>query len=244
MLPAEQARSSPSPTVGPEQQADQAVAPTWHTVVLLAVFAALTVLGWLAQRSVQMHAPNAALPHRLVPIQIQAIVFEWATVAWVWFGLRRKGVRLFELVGGRWPDAKSILVDILLGGGLWALWIGISWIENALLGHRLDGIPYPVGLLEGILAIAVAVSAGVCEEIVFRGYFQRQFRVLSGSSVIAVVLQATVFGIAHVYQGVRLASMVVLYGILFGALALWRRSLRPGIIAHAWSDIAARLLRV
>ena len=135
-------------------------------------------------------------------------------------------------------------MDILLGSGLWVLWIGISWIENALLGHRLDAIPYPVGLLEGILAIAVAVSAGICEEIVFRCYFQRQFRALSGNSVIAVVLQAAVFGIAHVYQGVRLASMVVLYGILFGVLALWRRSLRPGIIAHAWSDIAARLLRV
>jgi CAAX protease family protein len=101
-----------------------------------------------------------------------------------------------------------------------------------------------LGLLEVILAIAVAVSAGVCEEIVFRGYFQRQFRALSGNWVIAVVLQTTVFGIAHVYQNVRLASMLVLYGILFGVLELWRRSLRPGIIAHAWSDIAARLLRV
>ncbi len=243
MSSAERTRS-PSPSGGPEPFANQAIAPAWHTVVLLALFATLTILGWLAQLSAHMHPPSSPLPHRLVPLQIEAIVFEWATAAWVWFGVRLKGIRLRELVGGRWPDAKSILVDVLLGGGLWVLWIGISWIENALLGHRLDAIPYPVGLLEGILAIAVAVSAGVCEEIVFRGYFQRQFRALSGSSAIAVVLQAAVFGIAHVYQGVRLASMVVLYGILFGVLALWRRSLRPGIIAHAWSDIAARLLRV
>jgi len=244
MSPAEQVGSSPSRTVGPEQQADQAVAPAWHTVVLLAVFAALTVFGWLAQRGAQMHAPNPALPHRLVPLQIQAIVFEWATVAWVWFGLGRKGIRLRALVGGRWHDAKAFLVDILLGGGLWVLWIVISRVENSLLGHRLDAIPYPLGWLESILAVVVAISAGVCEEIVFRGYFQRQFRALTGSVLIAVVLQAAVFGMAHVYQGVRLASMVVLYGVLFGALALWRRSLRPGIIAHAWSDIAARLLHI
>jgi len=94
------------------------------------------------------------------------------------------------------------------------------------------------------LAFGVAVSAGVCEETVFRGYLQRQFRALSGSAVIAVLLPAVVFGVSHVYQGVRLASMVVLYGVLFGSLALWRRSLRPGIVAHVWSDIAVRLLRV
>ncbi|MGO9125700.1 MAG: type II CAAX prenyl endopeptidase Rce1 family protein [Terriglobales bacterium] len=222
------------------------IAPVWHTLVLLAVFAALTIFGWLAQRSARIHAPNPAPPSHLLPLQIQAIIFEWATVAWVWFGVHRKGIRVRELVGGRWPNAKFVMVDVLLGGGLWALWIGISWMENSLLGHNPgpDAIPYPVGLLESILAVGVAVSAGVCEEIVFRGYLQRQFRALTGSAAIAVLLQAAVFGVAHVYQGVRLASMVVLYGMLFGVLALWRRSLRPGIIAHTWSDIAARLLHV
>ncbi|MGA2857615.1 MAG: CPBP family intramembrane glutamic endopeptidase [Candidatus Sulfotelmatobacter sp.] len=241
MMPAERAISS-SPTVIPEQQANQAVAPIWHTVVLISVFAALTILGWLAQRSAQLHPRSPALPHRLVPLQIQAIVFEWATAAWVWFGVRRKGIRVRELVGGRWPNAKLFLLDILLGGGLWVLWIGILRIENSLLGHGPDAIPYPIGLLESILAVGVAISAGICEEIVFRGYLQRQFRALTGNAATAVLLQAAVFGMAHVYQGVRLASMVVLYGTLFGVLALWRRSLRPGIIAHAWSDIAARLL--
>jgi uncharacterized protein len=230
------------PISGPETR--NLIAPVWHTFVLLGVFAALTIFGWLAQRNVRVHASSPAPPPRLLPLQIQAIIFEWATVAWVWFGLRRKGIRLRELVGGRWPDAKAFLVDILLGGGLWVLWIVISRVENSLLGHRLDAIPYPVDLLESTLAVVVAISAGVCEEIVFRGYFQKQFRALTGNVVIAIVLQAAVFGMAHVYQGVRLASMVVLYGVLFGALALWRQSLRPGIIAHAWSDTAARLLHI
>jgi membrane protease YdiL (CAAX protease family) len=235
---------NPDPISGSE--ARNIIAPVWHTIVLLAVFAALTILGWLAQRSVRVHAPSPASPPRLLPLQIQAIIFEWATVAWVWFGVRRKGVRVRELVARQWPTVKSVLMDVLLGGGLWVLWIGISRTENSLLGHNQapDAISYPVGLLESILAVGVAISAGVCEEIVFRGYLQRQFRALSGSAVIAVLLQAMVFGVSHVYQGVRLALMVVIYGMLFGVLALWRRSLRPGIIAHAWSDIAARLLHI
>ncbi len=228
------------PISGPQTR--NLIAPVWHTLILLAVFAALTIFGWLAQRNIRVHASSP--PPRFLPLQIQAIIFEWATVAWVWFGMRHKSIRIRELVAGQWPNAKFILVDILLGADLWVLWIGISRIENSLLGHNHapDAIPYPVGSLESILAVGVAVSAGVCEEIVFRGYLQRQFRVLSGSAVIAVILQAAVFGMAHLYQGVRLASMVVLYGMLFGVLAVWRRSLRPGIIAHVWSDIAARLL--
>lgn len=151
-----------------------------------------------------------------------------------------------ELIAGGWPNFKSVLTDILLGGGLWAVWTGISRVENLILGRNpaSDAIAYPAGALEIILALGVALSAGICEEIVFRGYLQRQFRALSGSAMIAVLMQAAVFGVVHVYQGVRLASVVVLYGILFGVLALWRRSLRPGIIAHSWSDIAARLLHI
>jgi CAAX protease family protein len=98
--------------------------------------------------------------------------------------------------------------------------------ENGALrgNHVSDTIPYPVGLLGSILAVGVGISAGICEGIVFRGYLQRQFRALSGSALIAALLQAMVFGVSHVYQGVKLASMVVLYGMLFGVLALWRRS--------------------
>jgi len=219
------------------------VAPVWHTLVLISVLAALTILGWLGQRNARVH-PLGSISHpRLVPLQIEAMIFEWATLVWVWFGIRRKGIRVRDLVGGRWPRIGSILVDIMLAVVLWLLWIGITKAANFLLGHTSDTIPFPGNLLEGLLAIIVAISAGICEEIVFRGYLQRQFRALTGSAALAVVLQAAVFGMPHVYQGARTAALASLYGILFGALAGWRRSLRPGILAHAWTDIAARLLR-
>jgi len=99
-------------------------------------------------------------------------------------------------------------------------------------------------LFEGFLAVNVAIPVGICEEIVVRDYLQSQFRALTGSVVLAVLLQAAVFGVPHVYQGARTAATASLYGIFFGVLALWPRSLRPGILAHAWTDIAARLLRV
>ena len=82
----------------------------------------------------------------------------------------------------------------------------------------------------------------ISEELAFRGYLQRQLTALTGHTWIALLLQVTVFGIAHGYQGVRNCLAIAIYGALFTLLALWRKSLRPGMIAHACTDIAGGLL--
>ena len=51
-----------------------------------------------------------------------------------------------------------------------------------------------------------------------------------------ILLSAAAFGAAHAYQGFRMVILIGLYGAMFGILAHWRGSVRPGIIAHAWQD--------
>ncbi|MBI3675142.1 MAG: CPBP family intramembrane metalloprotease [Proteobacteria bacterium] len=222
------------------------IAPAWHTVVLIAVFAGLTVLGFLLIHPAAPAHPTSAAPPRLIAIQIQAIVFEWTTLAWAWLGVRLRRGRLRDLIGGRWPNLQSVLRDLALGVVVWVLWTGLSRYGTRLLepNHSPDLIPFPRDLIEGSLAVVVALSAAFCEEVVFRGYFQKQFRAMVGSAILALLLQAAVFGASHIYQGTRIAVLAGFYGLIFGVLALWRRSLRPGMIAHAISDIAARLLQI
>jgi hypothetical protein len=39
--------------------------------------------------------------------------------------------------------------------------------------------------------------------------------------------------------------LIFIFGLLFGLLAWWRKSLRPGMIAHAWHDsLSGAVLRV
>lgn len=81
-----------------------------------------------------------------------------------------------------------------------------------------------------------ALSAGFVEEFVFRGYLQRQFQGLYGNTVVGSVLQVMVFSLGHYYQGwIRLVP-VVLIGTLLTIVALWRKSLVPGMIAHGLGD--------
>jgi hypothetical protein len=48
---------------------------------------------------------------------------------------------------------------------------------------------------------------------------------------------------AHTYQGWKRVIVIAALGILYGALAVWRRNLRANVLAHAWSDIFEGWLR-
>jgi membrane protease YdiL (CAAX protease family) len=98
--------------------------------------------------------------------------------------------------------------------------------------------------VEILLWIGLSVSAGVCEEAIFRGYFQKQFEVLLRSKWIALISQAILFGISHGYQGLEACLKIALFGALYGLFALWRESLLPGMIAHAGGDILSGIFGI
>jgi hypothetical protein len=100
----------------------------------------------------------------------------------------------------------------------------------------------PKGALGFSLWLVLSVSAGICEEFVFRGYLQRQFSALARNAAAGIVLSAIVFSVGHLYEGVVKAGVIGVFGILLGTLAYARRSLAPGMLAHAWHDIFAGLL--
>lgn len=208
------------------------VASMRHTIVLVLLFTFMAVAGGYADRS-GMVTGAALTTRQALRLYVSALAIEWASVFYVWKGTRRQA-RLGDLIGGHWQRPAGVLFDVALAAGLWALWLGI---QSMLPGS--DGVAslLPQHAVEKAVWVLVALSAGFCEELVFRGYLQRQFHAFTGSLAAAVGLQAFVFGIGHFYEGPWAVANIVLYGALFGALAAWRQSLRPGIIAHVWSDL-------
>jgi hypothetical protein len=88
----------------------------------------------------------------------------------------------------------------------------------------------------------LCILVGFVEEVVFRGYLQRQFTGWArGRAVWGVLASAAIFGGAHAYQGARNMVLLAVFGALFSILALYRRSLRAGIFAHTWHDLIAGL---
>jgi uncharacterized protein len=213
------------------------IAPPWHTIVFIAMFVGISVVGGFFQHTVKQHPQATAPSGSAVSGYISVLVFEWLLVLYLRIGVHKRGVRLRDLIGGRWTTPQAVVKDIALGAGLWALWMGL--MNAHVLGggaNAAQGL-LPQGVLESLAWIPLALSAGFCEELAFRGYLQTQFQAITGSAAWAVLIQAVVFGIGHLYEGVGPVVRIMLFGVLFGLLALWRKSLRPGMIAHAWSDI-------
>jgi membrane protease YdiL (CAAX protease family) len=213
------------------------IAPAWHTIVFIAIFIALSVIGGFFQHAAKQHPQPRMASTNAVPGYLSVVISEWLLVLYVRVGIRKRGACLRDLVGGRWAKPTDLIKDIVLGAALWALWILLQ--NSHLLGggtNAAQGL-LPHGILQILVWIPVALSAGFCEELAFRGYLQKQFQAIAGSTALAVFFQAIVFGVGHLYEGVGAATRITLFGVLFGLLAVWRKSLRPGMIAHAWSDI-------
>jgi len=223
--------ASPSSVFGPRSL----IASRTHTAILASTFAFLALAGGYAQGTgrVSRAAPTA---HQVIQLYFTALAVEWASVYYVWIGTRRRNVTLRSLLGGRWDSPKTIAIDVVTAAVLWSVWLAIV---SALPGTDSVQSLLPRTPIEFSIWILVAMSAGFCEELVFRGYFQRQFLALTGSAGAAITLQALVFGVGHSYEGAWAVAKITAYGILFGLLAAWRKSLRPGMLAHAWSDIFA-----
>jgi uncharacterized protein len=213
------------------------IAPAWHTIVFIAIFVGLSIAGGFFQHAVKQNPQPTAPSTSAVPGYVSVIISEWLLVLYVRMGVHKRGVRLRDLVGGRWATPADVIKDFALGAALWALWIGLQ--NPHLLGggtNAAQGL-LPKGIFESLVWIPLAFSAGFCEELAFRGYLQQQFQAITGSAALAVLFQALVFGVGHFYEGAGAAARITLFGVLFGLLAVWRKSLRPGMIAHAWSDI-------
>src|ERR1700730_2441820 len=152
--------------------------------------------------------------------------------------VRRSGGSLLTVFGEHWRSAWQVLRDIGIAIGFWIAAATLLWIFGWLL--RTAALSRNVSMLpqrgvELTVWIAFSVTAGICEETIFRGYLQRQFMDLTRSAPAGILLSAATFGAAHAYQGFRMVILICLYGAMFGILAYWRGSVRPGMIAHAWN---------
>jgi len=88
----------------------------------------------------------------------------------------------------------------------------------------------------------LTVTAGICEELIFRGFLIRVLADASGSLAVAVTISTIVFGWMHTYQGVKGAVGAGLLGGILAVPLLLSGSIVPSIIAHAAIDLLAGIV--
>jgi len=233
--------SSPIASSQAENQSfHRAIASPWHSAVVLMILIGMSFAGARSGGLPGISAFGRAGGYLVV------ILSEWLTVAFIWYGVSRRGIGMADLVGGRWARPIDVLRDLGIGiAFLLVCGIGVM----SALGHLLGIVDnqairqmLPRTSTEMLLWCLMSLTAGFCEELIFRGYFQRQFTALTQSVMGGIILQAIAFGAGHGYQGWKLMLSIAVFGTTLGLLAQWRRSLRPGMIAHFVQDAMGGLL--
>jgi membrane protease YdiL (CAAX protease family) len=223
------------------------IASNFHTGLFVALFASLAVAGAVLQAHLARQPGSGATsgtPHsQPLSLYLGLIAMEIGLFSFVRGGIGRYHVSVWGLVGRAGTSLRSISTDAAIALAFWLAWSLIQWAwgqmgppDSATEIYSLPRSPLAIGLW-----IAVSVAAGISEEFAFRGYLQRQLTTLCGRVGWAIVLQALLFGMAHSYEGWQCATRIVLFGLLAGMLAQWRKSLRPGMMAHGLTDIMAGL---
>jgi hypothetical protein len=209
------------------------IAPTWHTFFMLALLAIFSVfLVYL-----RMASANGRIGH--LPLYSIVIAFEWAVFA---FSLWHSDSAFVGYVARVIKDPRSLRWDIPVVLILCAVLFLITPLVVYILGQSgwvsIQGL-LPHNHAESALWIGMSITAGICEETIFRGYFQQQISAWTGHILIGIVGQAAVFALCHAYQGWKRVALIFVWGCGLGACVWLRKGLRANMIAHAVMDSLA-----
>jgi len=220
---------------------------------MVALAAALSVVlaGWMTlvqpfagrRRYQQLlerlrHDPSARLHHYR-----RGITFEWAGAALVGLLALLAHSRLRSL----WPPGSHTSVTGQIPGIAVAL-IAVTALYRfggQAMQKALEVQLKPVAALlprtpaERWVFALLALTAGICEEVLYRGFGLAALRWaapgLGHPALIAIT--AVAFGMAHLYQGRRGVALTGLAGAYFAWIAISAGSLVPVMVLHAILDL-------
>lgn len=215
----------------------------WTAIGLMIVaFAILEFLLPMARAAIVSHLSIVTPRDKVAVTAINSIILVWLLFGAAYLILRLRGQNL-QSIG--WKVSSSIW------GWLLGFVFGVLYAGFTVMGMMHAGAPVLTdwSLFRILVALGIGISAGICEETVFRGFVMTQAADGGAHWTVQILLSALLFGLAHMGWGglsghVQMAQMIgamAATGILGLMLAITYlasgRSLTPTIIAHATIDI-------
>lgn len=194
----------------------------------------LSGILWTTRQKIAFYYSNSVLLWGLAAI---------AVGCWV-------AVRPLAEMGFRLPRTDTFAQSLVLVAVTIFLFAA-DWTRQMLPGqiaqarrdwHRFT--PFlPQTAAEVAHGMVVAASAGVCEEIIFRGYLVSYVQALLADSSLAtpmaVILPSIVFGAIHGYQGIEGIVKITLLAVMLSLVFLSSGSLLYVILLHFAIDVVA-----
>ncbi len=184
-------------------------------------------------------------------------IFQWVCVVLIillWWGSSRPFADLgFQI--GNWSNLTLALVGIFIALYLFDVWWEIRNPEKIAETKAtwLKEIPIlPATFEEFRHFLFVAFTAGVCEEIIFRGFFIQYFLSINENNDLgnwlSIIIPACMFAFGHLYQGNKAVLKISVMAVIFGWIFLLTKSILLLMFLHFLVDViggflAYRILR-
>jgi membrane protease YdiL (CAAX protease family) len=146
----------------------------------------------------------------------------------------------FATTGWLGPTLVTALVVALVGGAVLGIVLARRETEIPSIGDVQALLPRNRSELR--FGAALAINAGVVEELLFRLAMPALVFGFTGSSVAAVVVSIVVFGGLHVYQGLAGIIGATIIGAVFMAIYIATGSILVAIVVHALFDLRSLVL--
>ncbi len=214
-----------------------------HLIVAL-ILLVLPLRAWWGMRALNAAAADA-VPMLRRRLWQRGMLMQWlltAAIAWGWWSEHRS------------PVSLSLVLRPTMG--LVGVLVGLATIVSLVVRQRARIAREPelqASVRQQLAPVArlmphndaefagfaaLAVTAGVCEEVMFRGFltwYLGHFLPLP----FAALLQAVLFGLAHLYQGRAGIVKTGLVGAFFTGIVWVSGSLVPAMLIHALMDLHA-----
>lgn len=208
-------------------------------VHLLALVLALVLLGLQLQGAfgnALSQVAGSAQPLGRVDLVAQELPFLVLAVGGVGLWVRRTPRETLERLGLVRPAWWHIVLAVAAAGAFYALAIGIDSLGQALTPGTAREVNSATNRIFGQLTVdpvgiaTIALAAGICEEVLFRGALQPR---------LGILLTAVVFTSVHTQYGLSFDALAVL--ILAVGLGLIRKYLNTtsSIVCHVVYDALA-----
>jgi uncharacterized protein len=152
-----------------------------------------------------------------------------------------------------YPMAHGAVALCVTAFFLLALWPGIKCVVDTSVRPRYRKamrsliFMMPVTQSERLWWALLSVTAGICEELLFRGFLLQYARgQLEGGPALGLtlawLLTSLGFGLCHIYQGLSGFVRTTIAGLMLGMLAILTGNLLLPIVVHCLLDLQVLLM--
>jgi membrane protease YdiL (CAAX protease family) len=195
--------------------------------VLCMLAANLYVAGWFMTKQTGYYGP---IPPNVIQrsVMVTAAPCLWLVVL-LWWLIFKKAGSFGELFGTRVEHVGRAVVTGTVIGAVWVIVYGL--LNSPPFGQMfiLD--------TEKLVSLPTSISAGFCEEFLFRGFLLRVIAATGASKMSQLLWTSLAFGFAHLAWGPVGMLATFILGLSFASIALRQGNVWASVVAHTILNI-------